>query len=138
MSRPELLLTRLTGAGGVVASGSVELEQGARGALLLVDDLFRLDVCWMGDTLRVVTRPMAGAECAVGGSGYSSAVVAAAEQLDRLAELSPARFDLTLDLRRDGLEATIPVLIGALRYADRGTTRFTGQTTVTGPLVATP
>jgi len=134
VSGAELLVRRLPGAEGVVASGSVELEQGARGALLLVEDLFRLDVCWMGDTLRVVARPMAGAECAVGGSGYSGAVVAAAERLDRLAELSPARFDVTVDLRRDGLTASAPVLIGALRSPEEGTTRFTGQAIVTGPL----
>jgi hypothetical protein len=117
-------------------SGGVELEQGARGVLILVDELFRLDVCPRGDTLRVVTRPLAGTETAIGASGYSGAVVVFSERLDRIASLSPARFDVTVQLRRDGLVATAPVLIGALHFADRGTTRLTAQTIVTGPLVA--
>jgi hypothetical protein len=121
---------------GLAVSGSVELEQGARGALLLVDELFRLDVCPRGDTLRVVTRPLAGTEAALAGSGYSGAVVACTERLDHLASLSPARFDITVELRRGDLTATAPVLVGALQFADRGTTRLTAQTVVTGPLAA--
>lgn len=132
----ERVLHRLPGGAGLAVSGSVELEQGARGALILVDELFRLDVCPRGDTLRVVTRPLAGAEAALSGSGYSGAVVACSERLHRLASLSPARFDVTVQLRRDGLAATAPVLIGALHFPDRGTTRLTAQAVVTGPLVA--
>ena len=134
MSAPERMVAGLTGDSGLVASGSVELEQGARGVLLLVDDLFRLDVCSRGDTLRVIVRPLAGAESALGGSGYSGAVVSCSERLDRLVELSPARFDLTLDLRRDGLTASAPVLIGALGIPESGATRFTGQAILTGAL----
>ena len=128
------VVRRLPGGDGLAVSGSVELEQGARGALLLVDELFRLDVCPRGDTLRVVTRPLAGTEAALAGSGYSGAVVVCSERLDQLASLSPARFDITVELRRGDLTATAPVLIGALHYAERGTTRLTAQTVVTGPL----
>lgn len=128
------LVSRLPNGHGLAVSGSVELEQGARGVLILVDELFRLDVCPRGDTLRVVTRPLAGAEASLGGSGYSGAVVACSERLDRIASLSPARFDLTVQLRRGGLTAVAPVLIGALHFSDRGTTRLTAQTVVTGPL----
>jgi hypothetical protein len=128
------LLSRLPGGDGLVVSGSVELEQGARGVLLLVDELFRLDACPRGDTMRLVARPLADAEVALGGSGYSGAVVACSERLDRLAELSPARFDLKVQLRRDGLTAMAPVLIGALYFADRGATRLTAQTVVRGAL----
>jgi hypothetical protein len=131
----EQVVSRLPGGEGLAVSGSVELEQGARGALILIDELFRLDVCPHGDTLRVVTRPLAGTEVALAGSGYSGAVVACSERLDRLASLSPARFDVTVELRRDDLAATAPVLIGALHIADRGTTRLTAQTVVTGALV---
>jgi hypothetical protein len=132
----ERVVRRLPGGDGLAVSGGVELEQGARGVLILVDELFRLDVCPRGDTLRVVTRPLAGTETAIGASGYSGAVVVFSERLDRIASLSPARFDVTVQLRRDGLVATAPVLIGALHFADRGTTRLTAQTIVTGPLVA--
>jgi hypothetical protein len=130
------VVRRLPDGDGLAVSGSVELEQGARGVLILVDGLFRLDVCPRGDTLRVVTRPLAGTQAALGGSGYSGAVVACSERLDRLASLSPARFDVTVQLRRGDLTATAPVLIGALHFADRGITQFTGQTVVTGPLAA--
>jgi hypothetical protein len=128
------LVRRLPGGQGLAVSGSVELEQGARGVLILVDELFRLDVCPRGDTLRVVTRPLAGTEVALGGSGYSGVVVACSERLDRIASLSPARFDVTVQLCRGDLEASAPVLIGALHFADRGTTQLTAQTVVTGPL----
>jgi hypothetical protein len=134
VSLPVPVVSPLPGGKGLVASGSVELEQGARGVLLLVEDLFRLDVSSRGDTLRVAVRPLAGAESALGGSGYSGAVIVSTERLDQLAKLSPARFDVTVDLRRDGLTASAPVLIGALRSPEDGTTRFTGQAIVTGPL----
>jgi hypothetical protein len=132
----DLLVNQLPDGQGIAVSGSAELEEGARGALILVDGLFRLDVCPRGDTLRVVTRPLAGTETALGGSGYSGGVVACSERLDRLASLSHARFNVTVQLRRGDLTATAPVLIGALHFADRGTTQLTAQTVVTGPLVA--
>ncbi len=130
------VVRRLADGDGLVVSGSVELEEGARGVLILVDDLFRLDVCPRGDTLRVVTRPLGGTEAALGGSGYSGGVVVASERLDWIASLIPARFDVTVQLRRGDRTATAPVLIGALHFADRGTTQLTAQTIVTGPLAA--
>ena len=84
----------------------------------------------------MVTRPLAGTEVALGGSGYSGVVVACSERLDRIASLSPARFDVTVQLRRGERTAAAPVLIGALHFGDRGTTLLTAQTVVTGELAA--
>lgn len=99
--------------------------------LLLLDRQFRLDVCPMGDTLKLISRGLAGAQLKSKSGGYGGAVIAAEEQLTRLRELRPCRFDLEIEiLTGDGLRRA-DILVGALQIPDRGTTSLTAQALVT-------
>jgi hypothetical protein len=127
-------VTTPLGADGLVAvSGGTDLEPGARGAVLLVDGLFRLDACPQQDTLRLVVRPLAEVETKLGGPSYAGAVAVSAEQLDRLAAMRPSRFELEVSLRRARRTGSARILLAALQLDGHGTTRVTAQAIVEPP-----
>jgi hypothetical protein len=128
---PQQIVTPLPGEDALAISGSAELELGARGMLLLLDGAFRLDVCPMGDTLKLAIRGLDGAELTSRGGGYSGGVIAHEEQFERIRELHPSSFDLTVEIRDGERSRGADVVVAALRIPNSGKTRFTAQAIVT-------
>ncbi len=108
-------------------SASKELEEGARGMLLLADGLFRLDVCPHGDTLRTVVRNLSPGrlEFIERTSGGPTIIQAAETRV--LQGLHPSRFDLEFVLGEGDDAVRVAVTVGALQNPERGTTRLTAQ-----------
>ena len=121
--------TKLSGSASAAISASVELERGARGALL-ADRAFRLDACPMGDTLKLVLRGLEGAELKSRSGGYSGEVIAREEQMTQLRERRPCRFDLTVEILEGGVLRRANILVGAVHFPERGVTRLTAQALV--------
>ena len=105
-------------------SASRELETGFRAAILLADDLFRLDVAVAGDTLRTVVRNLSGGEMIMDGqrepSGYGIA-------LGEVAHREPCHTGLSFTVDGADGRVEVKVTLMTLRLAERGTTRVTAQ-----------
>ena len=108
---------------GVVLTSSCEVDEGARGTLLHVEDLFRLDVCPRDDMVRTVVRNFSPDPLDFRTPGSGGPVIVQGE----LAELTSAgRYDLDITLGA----LSVRILIGTLRDRARGVTRFTAQAVV--------
>jgi hypothetical protein len=112
--------------GRIVLSGSVVVPGGARAALLEAPGRFRLDVQSVSDTLRTTVRHLAGGDAAVRGPGYAGPVI----ELSPPGCLSPARYDLSVELDGPNGPEEVNVLIGAMGDPDTGLTTFTAQAVV--------
>jgi hypothetical protein len=93
--------------------------------LLLAEGLFRLDVSLGPDTFRTVVRNLSGAEIQAMGdrSGYGEASFL----LGGAAEYQPAKFQSEFALGSGGDRVAVKIVIGTLRFAERGTARITAQ-----------
>jgi hypothetical protein len=124
--------TELPAGAGVAISGSIELERGARGALL-VERSFRLDVCPIDDTLKLVVRGLGAAEVKSQDGGYSGAVIGREEQLAALRGMRPSRFDLSLEIVEADTLRRAEILISAIYIPERGVTSLSAQALVRPP-----
>jgi hypothetical protein len=124
------IVTPLPGGAATAISGSAELELGARGMLILLDGVFRLDACPMGDTLKLVVRGLGDAALRTRSSGYGGAVIAREEQFERLRGLRPSSFELAVEIRDGDRRRRADIAVGALQVPDCGRTRLTAQAIV--------
>ncbi len=115
---PGQLSTPLHG-GGLALSHSKPIEEGARAALLLAPDLFRLDVTPLEDTLRIQVRNLSAGSCEWADGGQPLVV---------LAFDGPAISAHTLRVDVDGRRAD--VLFSATRETEDGRMRFVAQAVV--------
>jgi hypothetical protein len=110
---------------GLVLSISKELEPGARAMLLLASGLFRLDVAIGPDTMRTVVRNLSSGELEIKShSGYGQPGSLASIEAEAY---RPSSSGLSFALGRDHHRVTVDVLIGLLRFFDRGTVQVTAQ-----------
>ena len=118
------------GGAVVVLSASREVEHGARGMILVLPGVFRLDARPTGDTLQTIVRGFERRRLEFEGHGQRGPAFAYAEQTDQLAGLGPARFDIRFALRGERDTVRVETIVGALRFPERGVTRLTAQATV--------
>jgi hypothetical protein len=111
-----------------VISASKELEPGARAMLLLAGGLFRLDVVLSGDTLRTVVRNLSTGELEMQRRPGNDAGASIA--YGDAAAYEPGRASVEFALGSGADRVTAEVLIGTLRFADRGTIQVTAQAIV--------
>ncbi len=113
------------GARGVVLSASKEIEPGARAMVLLADGLFRLDVSFTGDTLRITVRNYSSGALDVrsGLGGYPGENIVFGEA----AAYEPSHSDVEFVLGAGQDRVTVSVEIATLRFAERGTIRVSAQ-----------
>jgi hypothetical protein len=109
----------------VVLSASKELEPGARAMLVLAEGLFRLDVQITGDTLRTVVRnfspgPLEMRRAHGGAPGRSIA-------FGEVAAYEPSQTKVEFVLGTGDDRVTVEVVIGTLRFAERGVLRVSAQ-----------
>jgi hypothetical protein len=116
------------GGRGLVLSASKDLEPGARAMLLLAEDLFRLDVLVVGDSLQTFVRNLTSAELAFRSDmgGESGGTVT----LGDAAAYAPGRADLGFTLGSGEDRILTKATIATLRFADRGTIRVSAQAIV--------
>jgi hypothetical protein len=119
----ELLLPG--GARGRVLSASKDLEPGVRAMLLLDEDLFRLDVLIIGDTVQTFVRNLTSGELELRGEVGQPRV--ATTTLGFAGRYAPGRADLAFTVGAEGARAVTTVTIATLRFADRGTIRVSAQ-----------
>lgn len=115
--------------GSVVISAHREIEEGARGTVLLVDGLFRLDVQPSGDTMRLITRSLSGEALRHDTDGYSGPIVVRGG-MAALRALRTCRFDTTLTHRLREQTIVVDVLMVTMRRPDRGAVGCTVHATV--------
>jgi hypothetical protein len=111
---------------GVVVSGSADVFEGARAALLHVDGLFRLDVVVVPDSLRLLVRNLSGAALSFEPEGYPRPVVIQGGMPGEM-ELMPGHHQLSFAL--SGPEAAVEarVTLATLRLPESGTVSITAQ-----------
>ena len=96
--------------------------------LLLAEGLFRLDVVIRGDTLRTVVRNLSSGELAMEGGPASDAGGSIA--FGDAAAYQPGRSSLEFALGSGADRVEVSVVIGTLRFAERGTVRVSAQAIV--------
>ena len=111
---------------GAVLSRSIEIDEGARAALIHVPDLFRLDVAAHDDTIRTVVRNLSDGALTMESTGYAGPVAVQGE-LDRH---RPGRHDVRFRLDEPGGAVEVSVLLATLRDGERGVIRFTAHAAV--------
>lgn len=130
MSLPGQLAAELPAPAGrppaLALSRTVLVDEGARGALLLADGLFRLDVEPRGDTLRTRVRNLSGEPLVLEPAGYGAPVVLqGAGWEDRTERVT--HHDMAFRLGDGDDVVAVSVTIGTVRDPGRGVTRFTAQ-----------
>jgi hypothetical protein len=113
------------GPTGLVLAASKDLEPGARAMLLLADDLFRLDVLIVGDTLQTFVRNLTTGELDVHGEVGQPRV--ATTTFGAAARYAPGRADLRFAVGAEGDRVLTEVTIATLRFAERGVIRVSAQ-----------
>ncbi len=104
--------------------------------LLLAEGLFRLDLVISGDTLRTVVRNLSSAELEMEpGPGTD---VGASLAFGEAAEYEPGRSGIEFALGTGADRVTVSVVIGTLRFAQRGTIRVSAQAIVRQAPVSQP
>ena len=113
----------------LLVSGSVDAFEGARAMVLDAEDLFRLDVVVVPDSVRIVVRNHTDGPMTFAPDGYPRPVIAS--DPERLVELAvrPAHHQVAATI--DG--ADVKIVLGMLRHLDRGMVQVTGQAIVRGP-----
>lgn len=113
------------GTRGQVLSCTKDLEPGVRAMLLLAEDLFRLDVMIVGDTLQSFVRNLTTGELEVYGEVGQPRV--ATTTLGLAARYAPGRADLQFAVGPEDARVVTEVTIATLRFADRGAIRVNAQ-----------
>ena len=107
---------------------SKEIEPGARVMLLLADGLFRFDVVIRDDTIQTIVRNLStGALHMERDPGRGDAIAIATEEA---APFTPGSARVEFALGDGADRVTVDVVLGTLRFADRGTVRITAQAIV--------
>lgn len=93
--------------------------------LILAEGLFRLDVVVGSDTFRTVVRNLFGAEIeAIGNEpGYGEPTFLLGDAVG----YQPAKFESAFALGSGDDRVMVRIVIGTLRFAERGTVRVTAQ-----------
>jgi len=121
---------------GLSLSASKEVEPGARAMLLLAENLFRLDATVTGDTIRTNVRNLSSGKLEMAGGNASAPgthlVIGDAGRYE------PARVDVKFALGGGDDRVEVKVMIGVLRFAERGTVRLTAQAILRQAPVASP
>ena len=112
----------------MVVSGSADVHEGARAAVLQVDDLFRLDAMVVPDSLRLLVRNLCGAELSFAPGGYPHPVAIQGD-LGELA-LAPGHHQLTFRLSGPDGSVETRVTLATLRLEDEGRVQMTAQAIV--------
>jgi hypothetical protein len=96
--------------------------------ILRADGLFRLDVVIAGDTLRTIVRNLSTAELTTRNdtAGYSTP----ASGTEALLAYAPTASAIGFTIGSGSDLLTVEVLLGTLRFAERGCYRVTAQATV--------
>jgi hypothetical protein len=123
-----LPLPASSGAVGLVLSESKEIELGARAMILLADDLFRLDVALIGDALRTTVRNISGGELQVDEGLHGEAETHLA--FGDVAAYQPGQGRIRFALGAGDDRAAVDVIIGVLRFPQRGSARITAQAVI--------
>lgn len=115
--------------GGIVLSGSAEVFEGARAALVYADGLFRLDAVVVPDSLRMLVRNATGLALTFKPDGYPRPVVV---QGDVEGGPLPGHHQITFTLGDPDASGAVRVdaTIATLRFPDRGLVRLTAQAVV--------
>lgn len=113
------------GTKGLLLSASKEIEQGARAMLLLVEGRFRLDVAFLGDTLRTLVRNLSGDQLTLDEGLHPEVETHFA--VGDVSVYQPAQSQLGFSLGSGPDRVTVAVMIGVLRFVERGTVRITAQ-----------
>jgi hypothetical protein len=116
------------GRRGLVLSASKEIEPGVRAMLVLADGLFRLDVAVSDDTIRTVVRNLSSGELTFEDPVDQQTLrrIVFGEALAYRPSSSKLRFSLGGGDDRVSVE----VVLGTLRFEERGTVRVTAQVSV--------
>ena len=122
--------TTLPGSGRLAISASREIEDGARGMLLLVEDLFRLDAQPSGDTLQLSARNLSSGEITLDAVGYGGAVFVQGGEIAHSDALRPGHFDAEVTIRAAGRATVTTIIIATERRPSRGSVRLTAQAVV--------
>jgi hypothetical protein len=113
------------GARGRVLSSSKDLEPGVRAMLLLAEDLFRLDIMIVGDTLQTFIRNLTSGELALAGEVGQPRV--ATTSVGLAARYAPGRADLRFSVGPEETRIVTEVTIATLRFPERGLIRVSAQ-----------
>jgi hypothetical protein len=113
------------GARGRVISCSKDLEPGVRAMLLLAEDLFRLDIMIVGDTLQTFVRNLTSGELDLHGEVGQPRV--ATTTLGLAARYAPGRADLSFAVGPEDARVVTRVTIATLRFPERGVIRVSAQ-----------
>jgi hypothetical protein len=113
------------GARGRVLSASKDLEPGVRAMLLLAEDLFRLDLMIVGDTLQTFIRNLTSGELALAGEVGQPRVATTSAGL--AARYAPGRADLRFSVGPEDARIVTEVTIATLRFPERGLIRVSAQ-----------
>jgi hypothetical protein len=113
------------GACGRVLSCSKDLEPGVRAMLLLVPDVFRLDVLVIGDALQTFVRNLTSGALDLHGEVGQPRV--ATTTLGLAGRFAPGRADLQFAVGPAEARILTEVTIATLRFAERGVIRVSAQ-----------
>lgn len=109
-------------------SASRELEPGARAMLLLAEDLFRLDVTLLGDTLRTQLRNLSSGRLDLTDGLHPEVEPNLA--IGDVSAYQPGQSRVSFSLGSEADRVTVDVIIALLRFVERGTVRITGQAVI--------
>jgi hypothetical protein len=96
--------------------------------LLLMDGLFRLDVVISEDTIRTVVRNLSAGELTLGEPGDRGRPVGIG--FGEAPAYRPSSSRIQFSLRKGDDLASVDMLLGLLRFDERGTVRVTAQATI--------
>ena len=117
-----------SGPPGLLLSATREMEPGARAMILLAEDLFRLDVLIQGDTMRTIVRNLSAGELTIS-DGLHPEVEPHLVSGD-ISPYQPGQGRISFSLGAGQDQVSVEVIIGMLRFEERGTVRITAQAVI--------
>jgi hypothetical protein len=112
-------------------SASREIDADTRTMILRAAGLFRLDVVIAGDTLRTIVRNLSAGEITMRNdtAGYATPAVVT----EALLAYAPTGSAIGFTIRSSADLVTVEVLLGTLRFAERGCYQVTAQAIIRRP-----